>query len=84
MTVRVIPRTDGPLGGDPAQVLAVFSQLGVAGETMGGGMRLVALDVGPDSDVEQVKRVCAGGESDAWWDYEEADITSEWRSSTPR
>jgi len=83
MTVRVIPRNDGPLEGDPGRVLEVFSPLGVTGEVMGGPMRLVALDIGPDADVGKVKRVCVGGESNGWWDYEEADITSDWRATSP-
>ncbi|WP_277213359.1 DUF4265 domain-containing protein [Isoptericola croceus] len=82
MTLRVIPHREGPLRGDPQLVLDFFAQLSVAGEIM-GEMRLVALDVGPEHDTEQVKQLCISGEADGWWDYEEADITSDWHAAPP-
>ena len=77
-TIRVIPRTDGPLRGDRQAVLDAFAPLGVTGEGMSVPVRMVALDIGPEVDTATVKRLCIAGEADGRWHYEEGNVTPEW------
>ncbi|GAA5146388.1 hypothetical protein GCM10025768_04940 [Microbacterium pseudoresistens] len=77
-TIRVIPRTDGPLNGDQQLVLDAFAPLGVAGEGFSQALRIVALDIDRDADLAAVKKLCIDGEADGRWHYEEGSVTSEW------
>jgi hypothetical protein len=77
--VRVIPREDGPLGGDRQSVLDVFEPLGVGAEGMSSPINMVALDIGPDASLSSVKSLLASGESDGRWYYEEGCISDAWR-----
>ena len=77
--VRVIPRSDGPLGGDHQGVLDVFLPLGVGVEGMSSPVNMVALDIGPKAPLSSVKSLLAAGESDGRWYYEEGCISDEWR-----
>lgn len=77
-TIRVIPRVDGPLGGDQQLVLDAFAPLGVAGEGFGQALRIVALDIGPDAHLAAVKKLCIDGEADGRRHYEEGSVTPEW------
>ena len=79
--VRVIPHSDGPLGGDRQGVLDVFEALGVGAEGMSSPVNMVALDIGPDAPLSSVKSLLASGESDGRWYYEEGCISDEWRNS---
>jgi hypothetical protein len=79
VVIRVIPRADGPLGGDRQAVLDAFETLGVGGEGMASPVNMVALDIGPDAPLSTVKSLLVAGESDGRWDYEEGCITDEWR-----
>ncbi len=79
IVVRVIPRDDGPLGGDRRGVLSVFQPLGVGTEGMSSPVNMVALDIGPDAPLSTVKSLLAAGESDGRWYYEEGCINDEWR-----
>lgn len=79
IVVRVIPRDDGPLGGDRQGVLDVFQPLGVGAEGMSSPVNMVALDIGPDAPLSSVKSLLAAGESDGRWYYEEGCISDEWR-----
>ncbi|WP_083282864.1 DUF4265 domain-containing protein [Humibacillus sp. DSM 29435] len=49
IVVRVIPRDDGPLGGDRQGILDVFEPLGVGAEGMSSPVNMVALDIGQDA-----------------------------------
>ncbi|PRZ05706.1 uncharacterized protein DUF4265 [Isoptericola sp. CG 20/1183] len=77
-TIRVIPRSDGPLSGDSRAVLDAFSPLNVTGESLGEQLKIVALDLGPDVDVAAVKQLCIQGKTERWWHYEEGNVTPEW------
>lgn len=79
VVVRVIPRRDGPLGGDCQAVLDAFAPLGVAGEGMSSPVNMVALDIGPDAPLTSVKSILTGGESAGRWYYEEGCVTEEWQ-----
>lgn len=80
IVVRVIPRGDGPLGGDRQGVLDAFEPLGVTGEGMSSPVNMVALDIGPDAPLSAVKSLLVTGEADGRWYYEEGCISDEWRS----
>lgn len=77
--VRVIPRDDGPLGGERQAVLDAFAALGVTGEGMSRPVSMVALDVGPDAPLALVKALLARGEADGRWYYEEGCVTEAWQ-----
>jgi len=77
-TIRVIPRADGPLNGDPQLVLDAFLPLGVTGEGFSQQLRIVALDIDRNADVAAVKRLCVDGEADGRWYFEEGSVTPEW------
>ena len=77
--VRVIPRDDGPLGGDRQGILEVFGPLGVEAEGMASPVNMVALDIGPDAPLSAVKSLLVTGESDGRWFYEVGCISDEWR-----
>jgi hypothetical protein len=79
IVVRVIPRADGPLGGNRQRVLDVFEPLGVRGEGMSSPVNMVALDIGPEAALSSVKSLLATGESDGRWYYEEGCISHEWQ-----
>jgi len=40
----------------------------------------VALNVPPDRDLGEVKRLLQRGRDAGWWEYEEGCITEAWRS----
>src|SRR4051794_39341446 len=63
IVVRVIPRDDGPLGGDRQGILDVFEPLGVEAEGMASPVNMVSLDIGPDAPLLAVKSLLATGES---------------------
>ena len=79
VVVRVVPRADGPLGGDRQAVLDAFEPFGVGGEGMSSPVNMVALDIGPDTLLSSVKSLLVAGESDGRWDYEEGCVTDAWR-----
>jgi hypothetical protein len=79
IVVRVIPRDDGPLGGDRQGVLDVFQPLGVGAEGMSSPVNMVALDIGPGASLSSVKSLLVTGESDGRWYYEEGCISDEWQ-----
>ena len=71
MTIRVIPRKDGPIRGDRQAVLDAFSPFGVSGEGV-ERYGIVALDVPPDVEVSAVKALLKQGEEDGRWHFERA------------
>jgi len=77
LTLRVIPPSKGPLGGDRQAVLDAFEALGVTGEGV-AQYGIVALDVAPDADLHAVKALLLAGAADGRWDYEEGCVTEEW------
>ncbi len=79
LVIRIIPRSDGPLGGDRQAVLDHFATLGVTGEGISSPVSMVALDVGPSSPLSALKSLLSQGEADGRWYYEEGCITEEWR-----
>lgn len=79
IVVRVIPRADGPTGGDRQAVLDAFAPVDVEGEGMSTPVNMVALDIGPDAPLASVKALLAAGEFDGRWYYEEGCTTEEWR-----
>ena len=79
IVVRVIPRDDGPLGGDRQGILDVFEPLGVEAEGMATPVNMVALDIGPDAPLSAVKSLLGAGESEGRWFYEEGCTSDEWR-----
>lgn len=79
MTVRVIPRQDGPLEGSLHAVLDSFAAYGVLGEGT-EQYRMVALDIPPECDVRAVKSLLYNGETDGRWYFEEGCISDSWRA----
>ena len=77
MTIRVVPRRAGPLGGDRQAVLDAFKPYGVSGEGI-EQYGMVALDISPDADLLAVKSLLGMGQEDGRWDYEEGCISEEW------
>ena len=77
LTIRVIPRQDGPLYGDSQAVLDTFRRLGVTGEGI-EQYGMVTLDVPPSVDLRSVKEMLRAGEADGRWDYEEGCVSEEW------
>lgn len=77
MTVRVVPFSAGPLGGDLSRVLAAFEPLGVTGEGI-EQYGIVALDIPADADLVPIQRLLVDGQADGRWDYEEACVNAEW------
>lgn len=77
LTVRVIPRKDGPLQGNRQAVLDLFEPHGVTGEGI-EQYGMVALDIPPNSDLGALKAMLVKGEEDGRWYYEEGCITEEW------
>lgn len=77
-TVRVIARSDGPLGGDPAAVREAFESLGVTCELMQEPVRMAALDIPPEAGSQQVKALLVERQAEGWWDFEEGCVTQEW------
>jgi hypothetical protein len=79
-TIRVIPFKAGALEGSLQAVLDAFEPLGVTGEGA-GSYPIVALNVTPDRDLVEVKRLLRSGQDAGWWDYEEGNVTAAWRSA---
>ena len=55
VVVPVIPRADGPLGGDRQAVLDAFEPFGVGDKGMASPVNEVALDIGPDAPLSSRK-----------------------------
>lgn len=80
VVARVVPRRDGPLGGDLRAVLDAFAPLGVTGEGADPAYPLVALDIGPGIDRAAAKRLLVEGQADGRWYYDEGCVDDEWRA----
>ena len=80
LTIRVIPRADGPMAGDLEAVLSAFRAFGVSGEGA-SQWSIVALDVAPDADLPAVKGLLIAGEADGRWDFEEGSIDNAWSTA---
>jgi len=77
LTIRIVPRREGPLGGRLQSVVDALQIVGVSGE-LNEQQGIVALDVEPEADVELVKRLLKGGQADGRWDFEEGCVSEEW------
>jgi hypothetical protein len=75
----VVPRSEGPIGGDRQAVLDAFAPFGVTGEGMASPVNMVALDIGPDAPLAALKALLVAGESNGSWHYEEGCVNDEWR-----
>ena len=80
LTIRVIPRRDGPLAADREAVLDAFNPYGVSAEGV-EQYGMVALDVPPDSDLRAIKTLLKAGEGDGRWHFEEGCISDEWAAA---
>ncbi len=78
LTVRVIPRRDGPLQGDTTSVVEAIEPLGVRCEVMQRPVRMVALDIPADTPLAPVKALLRERTTDRWWDFEEGCVSEEW------
>jgi hypothetical protein len=76
LTVRIIASHETDTN---AVILDEFSRLSVSGEGM-SSPRLVALDIGPESDWTSAKALLVAGLESGRWHYEESDITPDWES----
>lgn len=65
---------------DPAAVLEWFADLGVGGESAAPAYEIAALDIPADADFRAILARLRAGRSDGTWDYEEACVSTEWRS----
>jgi hypothetical protein len=77
LTIRVIPRAEGPLRGDLEAVVDAFSVHGVTGE----GIKeygVVALDIPAEVDFPSIKGLLMAGEADGRWYYDEGRVNDEW------
>lgn len=77
LTIRVVPRGDGPLAGRLQEVLDAFAVFGVSGEGV-SQYGLVALDISPEAPIAAVKRLLVSGEGDGRWAYDEGLVSDEW------
>jgi hypothetical protein len=77
-TIRVIPFRDGPLEGDLQRVLDEVAECGATGEGLGERIPIVALDLGPETDLATLKAVLRHGDEWGWWEFEEGCVTDEW------
>ncbi|GAA0534837.1 hypothetical protein GCM10010172_14900 [Paractinoplanes ferrugineus] len=79
-TVRVVPFPGGPLAGNLQRVLDAFAPLGITGEGI-EHFGLIALDIPPDADLQAVIGLLRYGFEEGWWDYEEGNVSEDWRSA---
>jgi Domain of unknown function (DUF4265) len=79
-TIRVIPRRDGPLGGDRQALLDLFVPFGVSGEGI-EQYGMVAFDIPAEVDLSTVKAMLKAGEADGRWYFEEGCISDGWASA---
>ncbi|WP_353940169.1 DUF4265 domain-containing protein [Streptomyces sp. HUAS MG91] len=80
-TIRLIVLRDGGSAATRQSVLDVFHRLGTTGEGI-EQFRMVALDVPPDADLQQIRRLLEHGAAKEWWHWEEGCVTDAWRSTT--
>ena len=76
-TIRVIPLDEGRLQGSLKAALRYLGEVGAVGEA-DDEWGLVAVDVMPDTDWEQVHALLVAGSDDGWWDYEEGCVDDRW------
>ncbi|WP_399936613.1 DUF4265 domain-containing protein [Streptomyces sp. BBFR25] len=79
-TIRLIVLKDGGSAAARQSVLDVFHRLGATGEGI-EQFRMVALDVPPDADLRQLRRLLEHGAAKGWWHWEEGCVTEAWRST---
>ncbi|OIJ63182.1 DUF4265 domain-containing protein [Streptomyces mangrovisoli] len=79
-TIRLIVLKDGGSAAARQSVLDVFHRLGTTGEGI-EQFRMVALDVPPGADLQQMRRLLEHGAAKEWWHWEEGCVTGAWRST---
>lgn len=79
LTVRVLPRYDGPLGGNWQAVADAFAPFGIYVE-VADEYNLIALDIPPEADLAAIKALLTAGEADGRWHFEEGSINETWRT----
>lgn len=82
VTLRVIPRKEGPLAGDAQAVVDAFTALGVVSQGI-NQHGILAMDVPSGIDLAAVKAFLLAGELDGTWFYEEGCVTDAWVAASP-
>ena len=77
ITIRVVPRKDGPLGGDAQTIADTLAPLGVVIQGM-DGHGILAADVPATADLAAVKARLIAGETELDWHFEEGCISDAW------
>jgi hypothetical protein len=81
-TIRLLVFPEGPLAGDRARVLGLFSPLGVHGEGI-EAFSMVALTIPPKAAYGDVKKLIKEGFEQGWWDCEEGCVNNRWEMQYP-
>lgn len=79
-TIRLIVLKDGGSAAARQSVLKIFHGLGTTGEGI-EQYRMVALDVPPEADLPQIRKLLGHGEAKGWWHWEEGCVTAAWKST---
>lgn len=81
-TIRLIVLKDGGSTTAGQSVLETFHRLGTTGEGI-DRYQMVALDVPPDADLQQIRKLLEHGEAKEWWHWEEGCVTAAWKATAP-
>ncbi|MGW4033952.1 DUF4265 domain-containing protein [Streptomyces sp. NPDC004838] len=79
-TIRLIVLKDDGSAAARRSVLEVFHRLGTTGEGI-ERYGMVALDVPPEADLPQIRKVLEHGETKGWWNWEEGCVTAAWEAT---
>lgn len=80
VTIRLIPRKEGPLGGDPDAVAATLAPLGIVAQPM-NKYGIMALDLPAVIDFSVTKSFLIEGATNGNWYFEEGCVNDDWIAS---
>ena len=80
VTIRVIPRKDGPLWGDPQAVVDGFVALGAVAQGI-NQHGILAFDIPASADLSAVKAFLVACAAQANWYFEEGCVSDAWTSA---
>ncbi|MEU2729586.1 DUF4265 domain-containing protein [Streptomyces griseoviridis] len=79
-TIRLIVLRDEGSAAARQTVLDSFHRLGATGEGL-QHFRMVALDVPPEADLPEIRKLLEHGAAQEWWQWEEGCVTSAWQKA---
>ncbi|MFH8756282.1 DUF4265 domain-containing protein [Streptomyces atroolivaceus] len=79
-TIRLIVLKDEGSAAARQTVLETFHRLGTTGEGI-ERFRMVALDVPPEADLPEIRKLLEHGAAKEWWHWEEGCVTSAWENA---